>query len=194
MKKTLFFIFAFLFAAGVVMAKDAKPAAQEGNKVPAKAGTFKPNREEMIKDYKQMKALVSAYESAKTAKEKAAAEEAVKQKVSQNYDRHLAFMQERIKESEERIAAVQKKLEDDKKAEVKTKKVEEITKKILSGEKPMLFAPPPDWRGAGAQGGCQCGKHFAGKNVPEAQQGQDKEMLPPPPPQGNEPNDLPEAE
>ncbi len=104
MKRVLFILLAVLFAAGLVAAKEAPKAAK---KDAPKQEEFRngPDREQMRKEFKEMKALVEAYKAAKTDKEKAEAQAAVKAKVAANYDRHLEFMQQRVKASQEKLAA-----------------------------------------------------------------------------------------
>lgn len=197
MKKILFAAFAVMFAAGLVTAKSApKEKAKECGK-PAAEGQMRPEKGQMLKEFKEMKALVDAYNAAKTDKEKSKAEAAVKAKVAENYDRHIAFMEKRVKESEARLEKVKARLAEDKKADVKAKKVDEITKKILSGEKPTVFAPPQDGQGprgfdkGGKKGFMKGGPRGPKADIEGAEEGDD--ILPPPPPDGEGPEDLPEA-
>lgn len=103
-------------------------------------------REEMQKDFKEMSELVTKYNKEKSKKKKTLIEEQIKTKVSANYDRHLQRMEERIKISEERLQKAREMLAKSQTKEAKEEHVDKVTAKILSGEKPMLFSPPPDWR------------------------------------------------
>lgn len=189
MKRVLFILLTLCFAAGLVIAK-------EGPKAPKKDGPKQeelrknPAREQLRKEFKEMKALVEAYKAAKTDKEKAAAQAAVKAKVAANYDRHLEFMQQRVKASQEKLAALAKKLEEGKKADVKAKKIDEITAKIIAGERPESFGPPHDGKFA-AKGKEK--RHFMKGHKKGGPDMDEDEMLPPPPPDMQDDEDLPEA-
>lgn len=185
MKKVLFTLLALLFVAGIVVAKEA-PKAQKKDTAKQEELRNGPDREEMRKEFKEMKALVEAYKAAKTDKEKAAAQAAVKAKVAANYDRHLAFMQERVKASQEKLAALAKKLEDGKKPDVKAKKIDEITAKIIAGERPESFGPPHD--GKFAKKGFNKGdkKPFVKGHRKGGPDMEEDEILPPPPPEDEE--------
>ncbi len=192
MKRVLFILFALLFAAGLVVAKDAPKAAKKDG--PRQEESRKnPAREELRKEFKEMKALVDAYKAAKTDKEKAEAQAAVKAKVAANYDRHLEFMQKRVKASQEKLAALAKKLEEGKKADVKAKKIDEITAKIIAGERPESFGPPHDGKFAGRDSDRKDKKHSMKGPRKGGMEMDEDEMLPPPPPGMQESEDLPEA-
>jgi hypothetical protein len=192
MKRVLFILLAVLFAAGLVAAKEAPKAAK---KDAPKQEEFRngPDREQMRKEFKEMKALVEAYKAAKTDKEKAEAQAAVKAKVAANYDRHLEFMQQRVKASQEKLAALAKKLEEGKKADVKAKKIDEITAKIIAGERPESFGPPHDGKFAGKDADKNDKRPFMKGHRKGGPDAGDDEMLPPPPPDMMEDEDLPEA-
>lgn len=200
MKKLLITAFVFLFAVVFIAAKETpKAPKEEGKPAPEEGIKGGPDREQMRKDFKEMKALVDTYKAAKTDKEKADAAAAVKAKVAANYDRHLNFMLERVQKSKEKLASVEKKLQEGKKPEVKAQKIEEITQKILSGERPMAFEPPQDGKGGpmamrGGKEGFARGER-KGREKFKGPRGDDDEdsELPPPPP-GDEPEDLPEAQ
>lgn len=135
MKKMLIMAMAVCFATTLSFAQPAKADSKKGEE-------FKAKREQMRKDFQEMKDLVEKYNAETDAKKKTAIEDQVKAKVAGNYDKHLAKMEERVKDSEKRLAETKKKLNESKKKANKEKHVNEVTKKILSGEKPTLFGPP----------------------------------------------------
>ena len=185
MKKVLFVLLALLFVAGLVAAKET---AKTAKKDAQKQEEFRPgpDREQMRKEFKEMKALVEAYKAAKTDKEKAAAQEAVKAKVAANYDRHLEFMQQRVKASQEKLAALAKKLEEGKKADVKAKKIDEITAKIIAGERPESFGPPHDGKFEGKGFDKKDKRPFMKEHRKGGPDMEEDEILPPPPPDAEE--------
>lgn len=124
MKKLTLTALVFIFGAGILCAQPSF------------------DKEERKKEFKEMNELVQTYQKEKSKKKKAAIEEKVKQKVSDNYDRHIKFLEEMVKKSEERLIKAKEKLAKANEPEAKEKHINEISKKILSGEKPTLFGPP----------------------------------------------------
>jgi Cu/Ag efflux pump CusA len=184
MKKVLIMTLTALFASSLAFAQrahgpDFVPGGPEGR--PAMHGqrglskedmeAMKAKREEMGKDRKEMETLVEKYGKEKDAKKKAAIEAEVKAKVGGNYDKHIVRMEERVKDSEDKLEKAKEMLAESKKPENKEKHVEKVTKKILSGEKPTLFGPPNGGdKAKGAKGGKAGKKYFRNGNTSDSKE------------------------
>ncbi|MDR1684601.1 MAG: hypothetical protein LBR90_03980 [Elusimicrobiota bacterium] len=115
MKRALIFVLAFAFAGAVAFAQKAN------------AG-----KKEMAQNFKKMNELVQKYNKETDAKKKDAVKADIKKQVEQGYDKQIAFMQQRLKQSEERLAGFKKALEERQKPEAKAKRIDEITERILA--------------------------------------------------------------
>lgn len=182
-KKTLITAMVFVFGAGVLFAH--------------------PNQkmEEKKKDFQEMNILVENYKKEKNKKKKAAIEEQIKQKVAVNYDKHVEFMEKMVADSEKRLSQAKIKLAAAKEPQAKEKHITEITVKIISGEKPTLFAPPDKdcpfakhhkkhHHHKGMDKGCGCQKDFKGHMHGMDFDGPQGDMLPPFPPDNQQPAQL----
>ena len=119
-----------------------------GLSVMAFAQPDKKDMEKMKKEQQEMTQLVEKYNKATNDKKKAEIKAKIQAKVAANYDKHLERMEERVKDSEQKLAEAKEKLAQSREPEYKAKHIEEITQNIISGEmKPMFGMPPGQFKG-----------------------------------------------
>ena len=132
MKKLIVMSFAFCF--GLSVAAFAQPSPKD--------------MKQMEKEKQEMTKLVEKYNKATSDKKKEEIRAKIAAKVAANYDKHLERMEERVKESEQKLAQAKEKLAQSKTPEFKAKHIDEITQGIISGEmKPMFGMPPANFKG-----------------------------------------------
>ena len=127
MKKIMTLSFSFVLALSV--AAFAQPSQKD--------------MEKMEKERQEMTQLVEKYNKATSDKKKEEIKAKIQAKVAANYDKHLERMEERLKDSETKIAQAKEKLAQSKTPEFKAKHIEEITQGIISGKDKPMFGMPP---------------------------------------------------